>query len=1016
MSTRATRTPSIPNPSKDNVVEAVGSIKDLLDVREGRSGDPLDANVTYRDLQALGLAATPASLSSVAGTIPATGRPVVVPPWVNPVPWGGDNYDPNTDLSTPPPPANLIASGAYSSISLTWTFATYRNHAYTEVYRSAVNDLTKAVLIGTNPAAMFNDPVGTEQAYYYWVRNVSMANVRSEFNSASGAYAATALDVSRRIAEVEQKVIGDPLAQQLQSRVTRLEDAGYLTSSDFGVFRREIVDTNNGYAATMRVLRAGVASVSAGIVNVEQTKIGYATLNATGLAFDNNGAITNKADVIAWNTANPTNQATWNPGLPLATAVKQVGVSDGATTLTLEQRFTAQKTTNSNLEAQYTVKIDNNGFVSGFGLASSAVNGTPFSSFIVNADRFAVLNPNGTTYAISSLTRSSTTATLVYTGAAGVFSAGGTVTITGVADGLWNGTFTLLSASGNTLTFTVSASAAATATAATGMTMKVAASTVPFVVDGGITYINSAAILDASINEAKIASLNADKITTGNLTATLRVTTGEIASGPFGQAGFFLGNDGGTQKLYVGNGVNKYLQWDGNNLSVRGTVYAENGAFNGYIWSNSGFIGGNTITSEGIASPEYVANTSGWAINSDGTAEFGAASIRGQVTASQINANGLTITDGAGAPLLVSGTGLRFGIGSNLIPNADFLDGTGMLAVAYYTTASAPTLGANATSYIITGSSVAYMTVAGSTTSAQVFSVQIKNGVRLRFPVVTGKRYEFSALLNVTNCKAYIGIVWYDSAGTVLSETTTGYYTKTGALTTYADMDQAVLFATAPASAATAFLYVRGESTGLSNPYVYFTRVQFCEAGSAQTDPTPWSPGRGIGQITTDNASTYIANLAVDTLQIAGNAVTFPVVNAVNSYQEVSTNNSSVWTEVCAVTIDLGGSSAGVLSNLVMISYRPKNFSGGAWNTYYEVRNLAGTVQYSGVGGVANNADAVAMTSFGLVTGVSGSNTYKLFVRNAGDILGVTDPAGYPPNTYYSGVEQARMAVLGAKR
>ena len=46
------------------------------------------------------------------------------------------------------------------------------------------------------------------------------------------------------------------------------------------------------------------------------------------------------------------------------------------------------------LEAQYTVKIDNNGYVSGFGLASTPVDGVPFSEFIVRADRFAIGSGN----------------------------------------------------------------------------------------------------------------------------------------------------------------------------------------------------------------------------------------------------------------------------------------------------------------------------------------------------------------------------------------------------------------------------------------------------------------------------------------------------------------------------------------------------------------------------------------------------------------------------------------------
>lgn len=42
------------------------------------------------------------------------------------------------------------------------------------------------------------------------------------------------------------------------------------------------------------------------------------------------------------------------------------------------------------LEAQYTVKVDVNGRVAGYGLATTPKNGTPESKFIVNADRFGV--------------------------------------------------------------------------------------------------------------------------------------------------------------------------------------------------------------------------------------------------------------------------------------------------------------------------------------------------------------------------------------------------------------------------------------------------------------------------------------------------------------------------------------------------------------------------------------------------------------------------------------------------
>jgi hypothetical protein len=46
------------------------------------------------------------------------------------------------------------------------------------------------------------------------------------------------------------------------------------------------------------------------------------------------------------------------------------------------------------LEGQYSVKIDNNGYVTGFGLSSTPVDGVPFSEMIVRADRFSIGSGN----------------------------------------------------------------------------------------------------------------------------------------------------------------------------------------------------------------------------------------------------------------------------------------------------------------------------------------------------------------------------------------------------------------------------------------------------------------------------------------------------------------------------------------------------------------------------------------------------------------------------------------------
>ena len=83
----------------------------------------------------------------------------------------------------------------------------------------------------------------------------------------------------------------------------------------------------------------------------------------------------------------------WNIGAAAAPylATTSTAVSDGSSHYVDIQ--TLQTTTNG-LSGQYTVKINNNNSISGFGLASTAVNGTPTSAFVVSADEFAIVDPN----------------------------------------------------------------------------------------------------------------------------------------------------------------------------------------------------------------------------------------------------------------------------------------------------------------------------------------------------------------------------------------------------------------------------------------------------------------------------------------------------------------------------------------------------------------------------------------------------------------------------------------------
>lgn len=127
------------------------------------------------------------------------------------------------------------------------------------------------------------------------------------------------------------------------------------------------------------------------VINVEVARIGYCTKN---------GATTSAGDKWACEAAG----GVWNQGMPWATAVKQVSVTaPNGQTATVQQQFEAIYGANG-LRAQYTVKIDAGGKVSGFGLASEpAASGGTTTSFGVRADRFYIAAPESTGSSITSV-------------------------------------------------------------------------------------------------------------------------------------------------------------------------------------------------------------------------------------------------------------------------------------------------------------------------------------------------------------------------------------------------------------------------------------------------------------------------------------------------------------------------------------------------------------------------------------------------------------------------------------
>lgn len=224
-----TKVPAIPAPTDANLRDVARAIKGVLDVREGLSGDPLDANVTFRDLSEGGvIQVTTVRRGGGSGSIlvsPGSGS-------------ASDGYDPTADLTPPPAPTGFTANGGLTTIFLGWAAATYPNHAYTEIWRAAPvmqgtppapvpPVIGNAVRIGTTIASLYSDAVGrTGTDYYYWIRFVSEANVAGPYNAVEGLAAATGkignVDLNPLIIEAANLASGAVTASKLAANAVDL--------------------------------------------------------------------------------------------------------------------------------------------------------------------------------------------------------------------------------------------------------------------------------------------------------------------------------------------------------------------------------------------------------------------------------------------------------------------------------------------------------------------------------------------------------------------------------------------------------------------------------------------------------------------------------------------------------------------------------------------------------------------------------------------------------------------------
>lgn len=242
----------------------------------------------------------------------------------------------------------LTANSALGGIDLLWTYPGINPHtvAFYEIWRNTEDNLFTAINVGKESSDSYFDPVPAGVLHFYWIRAVSIHGTYGNF--VGPAFALGKPFAEELLRELNQSISEDFLDNDLRTKIAEIGNVEQL-------LRQEIQDRT-----------------------ISETQIA-ATLSDVNAAAVQSLAVANQVLDL---------QSSDNAALVQSINTVQTQVNDNTASVQTQAQSI------DGLKAQYTVKVDVNGHVSGFGLASTS-NGaeSATSKFIVNADQFGVGSP-----------------------------------------------------------------------------------------------------------------------------------------------------------------------------------------------------------------------------------------------------------------------------------------------------------------------------------------------------------------------------------------------------------------------------------------------------------------------------------------------------------------------------------------------------------------------------------------------------------------------------------------------
>lgn len=229
---------SIPEPPRNTdpaLRNMLMAIKEAVEVRLGRRGDPLEEGVTKRDLIESGIA----KLGSPAR---ASLEPVVV-------------VDEGTRI-VPPAPLGFTAEPAFGGIQLSWEdpFAAYGVHGYTEIWRAESNNPLERVLLNSSRGSAYFDRLPDTEIteYWYWIRFVSIHNRMGAFSLPFNVQRLE--DIGYLIEQLSGQIDQSMLAEEFNQSVSLLQNSWSIKLDPSGNYASGFITYNDGLSSSFAVL------------------------------------------------------------------------------------------------------------------------------------------------------------------------------------------------------------------------------------------------------------------------------------------------------------------------------------------------------------------------------------------------------------------------------------------------------------------------------------------------------------------------------------------------------------------------------------------------------------------------------------------------------------------------------------------------------------------------------------------------------------------------------------------